>query len=281
MDIPGHAQAVSALFLVLTPDLTIVDASDAFLCANLAWRDDIRGRDFFETFPANPGGGSNAGLSDLRTSIDRVIDRGVPDRMPMQRYDMRDHVAKPGAWAEKFWLRLNSPLFGNDDSTVTHLLLEVDDVSEEMTLRRSLFEQSGALAEQMASLASLRRDPARRDAGEQSLVAGGNWNLTLMRRELDEREDELREARKPLDSVLDGSVPRAELSEVLRRKLDGESRYFSAGDRAPAAATYAQYHAAGCQRRKRPIFLREGYELPVCRQCLGAVRYRLTRAGGV
>lgn len=42
------------LYLVLKPDLTIVDASDEYLRTTLTWREKIRERHLFEIFPDNP-----------------------------------------------------------------------------------------------------------------------------------------------------------------------------------------------------------------------------------
>jgi len=47
-------ESAPGLYLVLTPDLRIVAASDAYLAATLTKRDDIIGRSLFEVFPDNP-----------------------------------------------------------------------------------------------------------------------------------------------------------------------------------------------------------------------------------
>ena len=47
-------ESAPGLYLVLTPDLTIVAVSDAYLQATMAKRAEILGRRFFDVFPDNP-----------------------------------------------------------------------------------------------------------------------------------------------------------------------------------------------------------------------------------
>ena len=47
-------ESAPGLYLVLTPDLTIVAASDAYLHATMTKRAEILGRDLFDVFPHNP-----------------------------------------------------------------------------------------------------------------------------------------------------------------------------------------------------------------------------------
>src|SRR4051812_7936144 len=47
-------ESVPGLYLVLTPDLKIVAASDAYLKATMTSRVEVLGRSIFEVFPDNP-----------------------------------------------------------------------------------------------------------------------------------------------------------------------------------------------------------------------------------
>src|SRR5208282_5243648 len=51
----GLFESLPALFLILTPDLKIVSASDAYLQATMTTRENLLGRGVFEVFPDNPG----------------------------------------------------------------------------------------------------------------------------------------------------------------------------------------------------------------------------------
>src|SRR4051812_45955447 len=74
------------LYLVLTPDLTICGASDAYLAATNT-TDDIIGRRLFEVFP-DSAQNEHQGMSALRSSLERVIRLRSADAMALQRYDL-------------------------------------------------------------------------------------------------------------------------------------------------------------------------------------------------
>jgi PAS domain-containing protein len=73
-------QAVPGAYLVLAPDLTIAEASDAYLRTTFTERPNIVGRGLFEVIPENPNGPGSTGLDDLRASLDRVL--RCEERMP-------------------------------------------------------------------------------------------------------------------------------------------------------------------------------------------------------
>ena len=65
-------ESAPGLYLVLTPDLTIVAASDAYLHATMTKREDIVGRKLFDVFPDNPDDPQATGVRNLRASLGRV-----------------------------------------------------------------------------------------------------------------------------------------------------------------------------------------------------------------
>ena len=66
-------ESFPGLFLILTPELQIVSASDAYLKATMTKREDLVGRGMFEAFPDNPDDPAANGTSRLRASFDRVL----------------------------------------------------------------------------------------------------------------------------------------------------------------------------------------------------------------
>jgi hypothetical protein len=89
------------LYLVLSPDLTIVDASDPYLQSTMTWRDEIKGAYIFDAFPDNPNESVPAALN-LNASLQLVLKEAVPHTMNLQRYDVRDHVGPNVRWVEKY-----------------------------------------------------------------------------------------------------------------------------------------------------------------------------------
>lgn len=66
-------ESAPGLYLVLTPDLTIVAVSEAYLCATMTNREEILGRQLFEVFPDNPSDPSASGVRNLKDSLNRVL----------------------------------------------------------------------------------------------------------------------------------------------------------------------------------------------------------------
>jgi PAS domain-containing protein len=77
-------QSVPAFYLVLRPDLTIIEVSDVYLRATMTTRNDILGRSLFEVFPDNPDDPNATGVHNLLASLERVLQHRVADTMAAQ-----------------------------------------------------------------------------------------------------------------------------------------------------------------------------------------------------
>jgi PAS domain S-box-containing protein len=119
-------EALPGLFLVLTPEFAVVAVSDAYLKATMTRREAILGRDLFELFPDNPNDPAATGAANLRASLQRVLQTGTTDTMPIQRYDVR---RPDGVFEERFWSPVNSPAFGLD-RRIEFIIHRVEDVTE-------------------------------------------------------------------------------------------------------------------------------------------------------
>jgi PAS domain S-box-containing protein len=122
----GVFQSLPGLFLILTPELRIVSASDAYLKATMTRREDLVGRDLFAVFPDNPDDLDATGVSNLRSSLNRVLRTAMSDTMAIQRYDIR---RPDGVFEERFWSPINSPVLGTD-SRIEYLIHRVEDVTQ-------------------------------------------------------------------------------------------------------------------------------------------------------
>jgi PAS domain S-box-containing protein len=122
-------EAAPGPFLVLSPDLTIVAVSDAYLAATMTTRHEIVARGIFEVFPDNPDDPTATGVSNLRASLDRVRSTLAPDAMAVQKYDIPRPAAEGGGFEERYWSPHNSPVL-NSDGVLTHIIHRVEDVTE-------------------------------------------------------------------------------------------------------------------------------------------------------
>jgi hypothetical protein len=134
-------ESFPGLCLILRSDLTIVDASDAYLQATLTRREEISRCHLFDVFPDNPGDPDADGVDHLNASLHRVLATGVLDHMAVQRYDVRDQISGRDQWIEKHWLLTNSPVAGRERRQIAYIIHHVEDVTDLVQLRRYISER--------------------------------------------------------------------------------------------------------------------------------------------
>jgi signal transduction histidine kinase/DNA-binding response OmpR family regulator len=133
-DFESLFESAPGLYLVLDPDLTIVAVTDAYLDATMTKRPEILGRALFEVFPDNPDDPDASGVTNLRTSLNRVRTELVPDTMAVQKYDIRRPESEGGGFEVRYWSPLNTPVFGPDRS-LAYIIHRVANVTEYMELK--------------------------------------------------------------------------------------------------------------------------------------------------
>jgi len=139
-------EAAPGCYLVLSPDFTIVGVSDAYLRATLTRRDEIVGRGLFDVFPDNPDDPAATGVANLSASLRRVVAGKRPDAMAVQKYDIRRPEAEGGGFEERHWSPVNTPVLGGDGE-LAYIIHGVEDVTEQVLLRRQQSEQAEAMRE--------------------------------------------------------------------------------------------------------------------------------------
>ncbi len=137
-------EAAPGSYLVLDPGLRVVAVSDAYLRATMTERAAILGRGLFDVFPDNPADPETSGVRNLSASLQRVLRDGVPDAMPVQKYDIRKPESEGGGFEERFWSPVNSPVFGSG-ADVVYIIHRVEDVTEFVHLK-----QAGDVQHQLA-----------------------------------------------------------------------------------------------------------------------------------
>jgi PAS domain-containing protein len=133
-------ESAPGLYLVLTPTLTIVAVSDAYLRATMTEREAFLGRPLFKVFPDNPDDPAATGVRNLRASLERVLQQGIADTMAVQKYDIRRPESEGGGFEERYWSPVNSPVFGADN-TIVYIIHRVEDVTEFVRLKQQRREQ--------------------------------------------------------------------------------------------------------------------------------------------
>jgi signal transduction histidine kinase/ActR/RegA family two-component response regulator len=193
-------ESVPGLYLVLSPDLKIVAASDAYLQATMTRRDDILGRSLFEVFPDNPRDPGATGVRNLTASLARVLATGQPDAMAVQKYDVRRPRSE--AFEERYWSPVNTPVPG-PGGEVAFIIHRVEDVTDFIRLR-----QRGAEQEEVAH--------ALRTRGEQM-----ESEIFLRAQQLQEANRRLREVQAELERrVEERTAELAAANAALRAEME-------------------------------------------------------------
>jgi signal transduction histidine kinase/CheY-like chemotaxis protein len=197
-------RSVPGLYLVLTPEFDIIDASDAYLQATMTRREAVVGRGLFEIFPDNPNDPAADGVRNLRASLNRVLELRAPDTMAVQKYDVR----RPGdgTFEERYWSPMNSPVFGEDGELLC-IIHRAEDVTEFM---------------------SLKRKEAEREELTQALrIRGDRMEVEIFHRaqEIQEANRLLHEAKAGLETkVSERTNELARANEALKAEMDQHSR---------------------------------------------------------
>jgi two-component system, sensor histidine kinase len=142
-------EAQKGLVLVLSPELTVMSASDAYLRESLVEREHIVGKSVFDVFPDNPNAPDASSSTTLLASIERAIATRKPDKIEVIRYDIQDPKT-PGVFIERFWTSTNTPLYNSQGELICilHDTLNISDaIKTEAALRESREKEQLALAQ--------------------------------------------------------------------------------------------------------------------------------------
>jgi PAS domain S-box-containing protein len=127
LDYAGLFAETPSPYLVLRPDLVIVEVNRAYLEATGRTRDELLGQHIFDAFPDNPDDPDADGVQNLHASLERVLRLRKRDTMALQKYDIlvRD---RPGTFEERWWSPINTP-FLDSDGSVKYIIHRVEDVT--------------------------------------------------------------------------------------------------------------------------------------------------------
>lgn len=104
--------AIPTPYLVMTPDLVIVEANPAYLHNVGRTREEIVGRPVFEAFPPTDDALDEHGVPRIRVSFERALATRRTDTMPLQKYDIPNPDG-PG-FTERHWSLISIPVLGAD-----------------------------------------------------------------------------------------------------------------------------------------------------------------------
>ncbi|TGE28146.1 sensor histidine kinase [Hymenobacter metallicola] len=129
-------ETVPDSYIVVSPELIILTASNAYLADTLTQREQLVGRYLFDVFPDNPAAPEANAVRNWRASLERVIATGQPHQMDQQHYDVPD-PERPGHFVERHWQPLNTPVF-DSQGRLHYIIHSSVNITEEVQARRAL-----------------------------------------------------------------------------------------------------------------------------------------------
>jgi PAS domain S-box-containing protein len=132
IDFRALFEAAPNPYVLLSPDLVIVEANAAYCAATLSERCEIMGKNLFEAFPSGPDDPNGDSVAQVRGSLERALREGRPDYLALVKYDMA--LPDGSGFEQHFWSATHTPLFG-PDGKVAFLLQHTVDVTELHQLR--------------------------------------------------------------------------------------------------------------------------------------------------
>lgn len=134
-------RAAPDLYLIISPDMKILDASDAFLKATMVNREEIIGQDIHNVFPNNPNDPNVNAVKKFTSSINATIADKTPHEMSVFKYDIRRPLSEGGEFEVRYWSPLNVPVL-NKHNDVQYIIHRVEDVTELNRLQQVGLESS-------------------------------------------------------------------------------------------------------------------------------------------
>jgi len=132
-------------YLILSKELTILTASNAYVRLTGKSREEMAGKNVFDVFPQHPDRTKNAD-GDIYFSLQKVLETKLPHELGVTRFDVPD---TRGQLQERYWKTLNTPVLTASGQLqyIIHKTAEVTEtVLAEKQLRDSLETERKAAA---------------------------------------------------------------------------------------------------------------------------------------
>ncbi|WP_313514925.1 PAS domain-containing protein [Pseudomonas sp.] len=154
-------------YLLLSPELVIVDANQAYLRATGRSLDELLGRRIDEAFPPDPLQPANTAIAELLASFQRVLGRKTLDTLPLIRYAIEREGAGGMRFEERFWSATHTPIL-DQAGEVQMILQHTVDVTDLQAMKQALHEAtSGAQPQAQREEGVLSRARAMQAEGYQ------------------------------------------------------------------------------------------------------------------
>ncbi|WP_026462301.1 PAS domain S-box protein [Adhaeribacter aquaticus] len=157
-DVLAAFESVPDLYLILSPDLYIQTASNAYLEATCTKREAIKGCYLFDIFPANASPAAIDFTDKLSASLLTVLTTKQVHHLPAQHY----HVVRSAVSGKKekeaaFWRISNTPVL-NEAGCISYIIHKLIDATALVGHRDRIINLENQLAETQQKAETLRKE---------------------------------------------------------------------------------------------------------------------------
>jgi PAS domain S-box-containing protein len=138
-------RSIPAALLLMAPDSTILDNTDAHVAVSLKAREEIVGRPLFEAFPSVD---QNEGTI-MQQSHEHVRQFLEPHTMPLIRYDLERPAEQGGGFEEFYWQATHYPIL-DTAGELQFILQRTQNVTEQLRAAKAAAEAQAKLADEQA-----------------------------------------------------------------------------------------------------------------------------------
>lgn len=124
-------RALTGLYVVLTPDLVIVEATDALLKQTHVKRAEITGHQLFHIFPNNPDNPKEDSQGSVFQSLQYALVHKKPYTIEVLRYD----IPTADGFKERYWNATSIPIL-DEGGEVQYLVHEIRDITDKILIKR-------------------------------------------------------------------------------------------------------------------------------------------------
>ncbi|EIA10385.1 ATP-binding protein [Flavobacterium frigoris] len=122
-----------AMSLVMDTNFKIVTVTNSYLKVTMTTRENIIDKNVFDIFPDNPEEELAKSTTNLRASLNRVLENKTEERMEDIKYDIQKPTSEGGGFEGRYWRIINSPILDSDNN-VTHIIQVVEDITNNKKL---------------------------------------------------------------------------------------------------------------------------------------------------
>lgn len=205
-------RALPVLYMVMNPELTIVDATDSYLKAVSGVRGQLIGRNILEVLKTNANLSHQEAKIQLEKALQDVLSLKTPQSLPVSRFDIE---TAQGQYSERFWETRLWPIV-DSSGNMQYILLDTRDVThfKQQELENSLnLERLNLLAGAIDAI-TWDYDPVKDTIqwsgnmehllgyeSEQVPINGSTWKSLIHQSDLPLMQEKLKRAKQDQNKV--------------------------------------------------------------------------------